>query len=94
MSSKRKLVSNYVRVFVGQDGGEIRFRPRRDEAGRLCWEVLGVHPDGTPELVTSSNTGRPKILRSADAVVSYWRGLYPDRSCLRLPVNPDTPDLT
>jgi hypothetical protein len=89
MNTKRKLVSNYVRTFVERDGGRIRFRAKRDERGRLHWEVLGVFPDGTEEPVTSSNTGQYKTLRTADAVVSYWMALYPKETCLQLPVVPD-----
>jgi hypothetical protein len=90
MNTKRKLVSNYVRTFVEKDGGQIRFRARRDEGGRLSWEVLGVFPDGSEEQVTSSNTGQYKTFRTADAVVAYWIGLYPDERYLQLPVIPDT----
>lgn len=89
MNTKRRLVSNYVRTFVERDGGSIRFRARRDETGRLGWEVLGVYPDGTEEPVTSSNTGQFKTLRTADAVVAYWVSLYPKETHLHLPVNPD-----
>lgn len=90
MNTKRRLVSNYVRTFVERDGGRIRFRAKRDERGRLSWEVLGVYPDGTEEPVTSSNTGQLKVLRTADAVVAYWIGLYPEESYLQLPVIPET----
>ncbi|MFQ8433583.1 hypothetical protein [Amaricoccus sp. W119] len=90
MNTKRRLVSNYVRTFVEKDGGQIRFRARRDEKGRLFWEVLGTFPDGTTELVTSSNTGHYKVLRTADAVVAYWMGLYPNEEYLQLPVIPAT----
>jgi hypothetical protein len=89
MNTNRRLVSNYVRTFVERDGGRIRFRAKRDEKGRLIWEVLGVFPDGTEEPVTSSNTGEYKILRTADAVVTYWVGLYPKETHLQLPVRPD-----
>jgi hypothetical protein len=89
MNKKRRLVSNYVRTFVERDGGRIRFRAKRDERGRLIWEVLGVLPDGTEEPVTSSNTGGCKVLRLADAVVAYWVGLYPKETHLQLPVLPD-----
>jgi hypothetical protein len=90
MNKKRRLVSNYVRTFVEKDGGRIRFRAKREERGRLIWEVLGIFPDGTEEPVTSSNTGEYKVLRSADAVVSYWIGLYPNEAYLQLPVIPET----
>lgn len=88
METKRRLVSNYVRTFVERDGGQIRFVARRGEKGRLYWEVLGVYPDGATELVTSSNTGQYKTLRTADAVVAYWVTLYPDEQYLPLPVIP------
>lgn len=89
MNTRRRLVSNYVRTFVERDGGRIRFRARRDEKERIYWEVLGVFPDGGEELVTSSNTGQYKVLRTADAVVAYWVSLYPEEPYLQLPVIPD-----
>ena len=90
MNTKRRLVSNYVRTFVERDGGSIRFRAKRDDKGRLNWEVLGVFPDGTEQQVTSSNTGQYKVLRTADAVVAYWVGLFPEEPNLQLPVIPDS----
>ena len=92
MNTKRRLVSNYVRAFIERDGGRLRFRARLDERDRLYWEVLGIYPDGTEEMVTSSNTGHFKVLRSADAVVAYWISLYPREAVLPLPVIPEPPD--
>ncbi len=89
MASGRQLVSGYVRAFVEKEGGRIRFRARHDEKGRLFWEVVGVFPDGTEKDVTSSHTGRRKVLRSADAVVGYWLSLFPGEGYLQIPVLPE-----
>lgn len=89
MTEKRRLVSNYVRAFVEKEGGRIRFRARQDEEGRLYWEVLGVFPDGAEQPITSSNTGRLKVLRTADAVISYWLSLFPTEAYLQMPVLPE-----
>lgn len=89
MTEKRRLVSNYVRAFVEKEGGRIRFRARQDDQGRLFWEVLGVFPDGSEQQVTSSNTGRFKTLRTADAVVAYWSSLFPTEAYLQMPVLPE-----
>lgn len=40
MDSSQQLVSNYVRFFLEDDGGSIRFAAKRDADGRLCWEIL------------------------------------------------------
>lgn len=86
MDSSQQLVSNYVRSFVEQDGGSLRFAPIRDEDGRMCWELYGILPDGVERKVMLSKTGRPRIFKSADAVVAYWQDLYPEASEVTIPV--------
>ncbi len=86
MESRQQLVTNYVRSFVQNDGGSLRFVPKTDEDGRMCWEVFGVYPDGGEQQIKLSGTGRPKILKSADAVIAYWISIYPDASEVTIPI--------
>lgn len=86
MDSSQQLVSNYVRFFLEDDGGSIRFAAKRDADGRLCWEIFGVLPDGTERQVKLSKTGRPKILKSSDAVIAYWQSFYPEASEITIPL--------
>jgi hypothetical protein len=88
MDSRQQLVSNYVRSFVENDGGSLRFAPKREEDGRVCWEVFGVYPDGSEQQVKLSGTGRPKILKSADSVIAYWQSIYPEASEVTIPILP------
>ena len=60
MDNSQQLVSNYVRSFVENDGGSLRFAPIRDEDGRMCWELYGILPDGTERKVMLSKTGKPQ----------------------------------
>ena len=86
MDSRQQLVTNYVRSFVENDGGSLRFVPKRDEDGRMCWEVFGIFPDGTEQQVKLSATGRPKVLKSADSVIAYWQSFYPEASEVTIPI--------
>ncbi len=86
MESRQQLVTNYVRSFVQNDGGSLRFAPKRDEDGRMCWEVFGIYPDGEEQQIKLSGTGRPKILKSADAVIAYWQSIYPEASEVTIPI--------
>jgi hypothetical protein len=88
MDSSQQLVTNYVRSFVQNDGGSLRFVPRRDDDGRMCWEVFGIFPDGTEQQVRLSGTGRPKVLKSGDAVIAYWQSVYPEASEVTIPILP------
>ena len=88
MDSSQQLVSNYVRSFVEQDGGSLRFSPIRDEEGRLCWELYGILPDGTERKVMLSKTGKPRIFKSADAVIAYWQDLYPEATEVSISILP------
>lgn len=89
MVSRQQLVSNYVRSFVEKDGGSLRFSAKRDDIGRMCWEIFGIYPDGTEHQVTLSGTGRPKILKSADAVIAYWQSIFPTSREVIVPVLPE-----
>lgn len=89
MGGNQQLVSNYVRSFLDKDGGKIRFAPKRDEEGRLCWEVFGIFPDGSQQQIKLSRTGHPKILKSSDALIAYWRSLYPDATEVSIPILPE-----
>lgn len=86
MDSSQQLVSNYVRSFVENDGGKLRFVPKKDEYGRPYWELYGILPDGTEQQVKLSKTGRPRLFKSADAVIAYWQDLYPEASEVTVPV--------
>jgi hypothetical protein len=86
MDSRQQLVSNYVRSFVENDGGSLRFVPKLDEDGRMCWELYGVFPDGTERPVMLSKTGKPRIFKSSDAVIAYWLDLYPDAKAINIPI--------
>ena len=86
MDSSQQLVSNYVRFFLDKEGGAIRFVPKRDRDGRMCWEVFGIFPDGNEQQVKLSKTGHPKILKSADALVAYWQSLYPEATEVSIPI--------
>lgn len=86
MDSSQQLVSNYVRSFVEQDGGSLRFAPIRDEDGRMCWELYGISPDGVERKVMLSKTGKPRIFKSSDAVIAYWQDLYPEASEVTIPI--------
>lgn len=86
MDSSQQLVSNYVRSFLEQDGGSLRFSPIRDEDGRMCWELYGVSPDGTERKVMASKTGKPRIFKSSDAVIAYWLDYYPEASEITIPI--------
>jgi hypothetical protein len=88
MDSRQQLVSNYVRTFVQNDGGSLRFSPRRDEKGRAYWEVFGVYPDGSEQQIKLSGTGLPKILKSAEAVIAYWQSVYPEATEVTIPILP------
>jgi predicted DCC family thiol-disulfide oxidoreductase YuxK len=88
MDSSQQLVSNYVRSFVENDGGSLRFAPIRDEDGRMCWELYGILPDGAERKVMLSKTGRPRIFKSADAVIAYWQDLYPGATEVSIPILP------
>ena len=89
MDSSQQLVSNYVRSFVENDGGSLRLVPKRDEDGRMCWELYGVLPDGTEQQVKLSKTGKPRIFKSSDAAISYWQDIYPEASEVTVPVLPN-----
>ena len=86
MDSSQQLVSNYVRSFLEQDGGSLRFAPIRDEDGRMCWELYGISPDGTERKVMASKTGKPRIFKSSDAVIAYWQDIYPEASEITIPI--------
>ena len=86
MDSSQQLVSNYVRSFVEQDGGSLRFAPILDEDGRMCWQLYGILPDGTERMVMLSKTGKPRIFKSSDAVIAYWQDLYPDATEVAIPI--------
>lgn len=88
MDNSQQLVSNYVRSFVENDGGSLRFAPIRDEDGRLCWELYGILPDGTERKVMLSKTGKPRIFKSSDAIIAYWQDLYPEASEVTIPILP------
>jgi predicted DCC family thiol-disulfide oxidoreductase YuxK len=86
MENRQQLVTNYVRSFVQNDGGSLRFAPKRDENGRDYWEVFGVYPDGSEQQIKLSGTGLPKILKSADAVIAYWQSIYPEATEVTIPI--------
>jgi len=86
MDRSQQLVSNYVRSFVEHEGGSLRFAPIRDDDGRLCWELYGILPDGTERKVMLSKTGKPRIFKSADAVVAYWQDMYPQATEVFVPI--------
>ena len=88
MENSQQLVSNYVRAFVENEGGTIHFVPKLDDDGRMCWEIYGVLPDGRRWQVKLSKTGRAKILKSSDAVISYWQSIYPRASEVTIPILP------
>lgn len=88
MDNSQQLVSNYVRTFVEEDGGSLRFVPKLDEDGRMCWELHGILPDGTERPVMLSKTGRPRIFKSSDAVIAYWLDLYPRASEITISILP------
>jgi hypothetical protein len=88
MDNRQQLVTNYVRSFVENDGGSLRFVAKLDDEERMCWEVFGVFPDGTEQQIMLSGTGRPKVLKSADAVVAYWQQFYPTASEVTIPILP------
>lgn len=86
MHNSQQLVSNYVRSFIQNDGGSLRFVPKQDEYGRLCWELYGILPDGTERQVKLSKTGKPRIFKSSDAIISYWQDLYPEAIEVTVPI--------
>lgn len=90
MDSRQQLVSNYVRSFVENEGGSLRFSAIRGEDGRMCWEVFGLWPDGMEQKIMLSGTGRPKILKSADSVIAYWQSFYSDAREITIPILPGT----
>ncbi len=89
MDNRQQLVSNYVRSFVHNDGGSLRFVPKRDEKGRPYWEVFGVYADGSEQQIKLSGTGLPKLLKSAEAVIAYWQSIYPEATEVTIPILPN-----
>lgn len=71
-----KVISSYVvREFVA-GGGSLRYVAEQDDDGRY-WEVIGVDRDGNELPVIIGRTGLPKVLRSADAILTYHKRMQP-----------------
>lgn len=90
MSQKkpRVLTSDGLRNFIA-NGGRLRFKPFVDDEGRLCWEMLGVGPDGEEQPVFEGRTGEARIVKTARGVVGYWRIYHPEDLEVPVPVLPD-----
>ena len=89
MSEARRppVLGTHVREEIGR-GAKLSYKPFVSSKNRLEWEVHIVFPDGHEQPVLVSGTAMQKILKSADAVVSYNRDLYPKSEGVFVPYPP------
>lgn len=89
MSEARRppVLGIHVRDEVGR-GATLSYVPFTSNKGRLEWEVYITLPDGVRQPVLVSKTARPKVLKTADAVVSYHRDLFPQSDGVFVPYPP------
>tara|TARA_B100000378_G_C17978748_1_gene389771 strand:+ start:264 stop:590 length:327 start_codon:yes stop_codon:yes gene_type:complete len=72
----RVLLGNVVRAFLDA-GGKLKYRPYKDRNGKTNWFVFGVRSDGSESQVYIARNGEPKRFRSANAILSYHRSMFP-----------------
>lgn len=82
---EKKLFGMHVRGYVESDGGEVVYKPVDNGAGRIEWDVFLRRYDGVEKQVYISSTGKPKRIRTADALFNYHKSLYPDGPVLEVP---------
>ncbi len=86
MSEARRppVLGIHVREEVSR-GATLSYVPFVSDKNRLEWEVYITFPDGDRQPVLVSKTAKPKVLKTADAVVSYNRDLFPQSEGVFLP---------
>jgi hypothetical protein len=87
-SGERVLLGSFVRALITSGSGELRYQPVDLGNGKVEWLVFVVRTDGTEMPVYIARTGEPKRLKSANAVVSYHQGHYPEATEVTIPVLP------
>ena len=96
MSEARRppVLGIHVREEVGR-GATLSYVPFVSNKDRLEWEVYITLPEGVRQPVLVSKTAKPKILKTADAVISYHRDLFPHSEGVFVPYPPSAdPDET
>lgn len=83
----RVLLGNFVRALIASGSGDLLYKPI-DVGGKLEWNVYVRRPDGTEMQVYIARTGEPKRLKSANALINYHQGHYPDATEVVVPVLP------
>ena len=90
MSDARRppILGTQVREEVGR-GAEILYVPViSEDRNRLEWAVHIALPGCEPQPVYVSKTAKPKMLKTADAVLSYNRDLFPHSDGVFIPGPP------
>ena len=87
MSAARRppVLGTHVREEV-RNGAKISYKPFLSDKKRIEWEVYITFPDGEEQLVLVSKTAQPKTLKTADAVVSYHKDLFPQSEGVFVPL--------
>lgn len=87
------VLGTRVREEVGK-GATVAYEPVLSNWDKIVWEVHIIFPDGDRQPVLVSKTAEQKVLKTADAVVSYNRNLFPhsDSVLLRYPALGSTDD--
>lgn len=87
-SGEDVFLSNAVQQHV-RSGGTVRYEAALLR-GKLAWRLFAVWRDGTERPVISATSGRQRVFQSADTLVRYHLGLFPQAEGLHLPLAPTT----
>ena len=88
MSQTKVLFSNGTRPFL-RAGGKLRFKVEGKGKSRI-WTLYGVDRRGQELQVFVTETGEPRVFRSANATINYFMWLFPDRTRFSIPLVPGT----